>query len=306
MQKAIYNKYSEFLKEKFKEKVYKLPISLNLTCPNRDGTKGRGGCIYCSEEGGSFENLPNDLSIKTQLEKNKIYIGKKYNAKKFIAYFQSFTNTYLPIEDFKKNFEAATSVEGIIGVSISTRPDTIGDEFIEYLKTKNEEYFITVELGLQSVNDKTLKIINRGHDLSDFIDAVLRLKKNNLRVCAHLILNLPWDDSDDIIKAADILSALKVDEVKLHSLYITDKTKLGEMYKKGELKLKTEAEYIIAASNFLSHLDENIVVQRLLGRNPEENSLFSNWGKSWWKIQDEILSYMTENNLYQGKLCKFK
>lgn len=191
-------------------------------------------------------------------------------------------------------------------MSISTRPDTIGDEFIEYLKQKNEEYFITVELGLQSVNDKTLKMINRGHDLSDFIDAVLRLKKNNIRVCAHLILNLPWDDSDDIIAAANILSALKVDEVKLHSLYITDNTKLGEMYKKGDLKLKTEEEYIIDTSNFLTHLNENIVVQRLLGRNPEENSLFSNWGKSWWKIQDEIINYMQKNDLYQGKFCKFK
>ena len=302
----MYNKYSEFLKDEFQEKVYKLPISLPLTCPNRDGTKSTGGCIYCSEEGGSFENLSNRLTITEQLEKNKEYIGKKYNAKKFIAYFQSFTNTYLPIEKFIENFEEAISVDEIVGVSISTRPDTIGDEFIEYLKTKKNDYLITVELGLQSVNNKTLKILNRSHNLSDFIDAVLRLKKADLRVCVHLILNLPWDDLDDVIEAANILSILRVDEVKLHSLYINKGTKLGEMYEKGELKLKTEEEYVIYVSNFLSHLYEKIAVQRLLGRNPKENSLFSNWDKSWWKIQDEIIDYMTKNDLYQGKLCKFK
>lgn len=302
----LYYKYSEFLKETFGEKVYKLPISLDLTCPNRDGTCSTGGCIYCSEEGGSHENLENSLSIKEQLEINKKYIGSRYGAEKFIAYFQSFTNTYMDFDEFKSNIEQVLEVEDIVGISISTRPDCIEDEFLDYLKGLNQEFLITLEYGLQSVNNKTLKIINRGHFLSDFVDAVIRTKKRNLRVCAHLILNLPWDDMEDVIEGANILSILNVDEVKLHSLYIVDNTKMGEMYKNGEFVLHSKEDYIKRVSTFLAYLDEKIVLQRLLGRAPEEKTLFSNWDTSWWKIYDEIMEYMKENNLKQGIKCKFK
>ncbi len=302
----LYYKYSEFLKETFGEKVYKLPISLDLTCPNRDGTCSTGGCIYCSEEGGSHENLENSLSIKEQLEINKKYIGSRYGAKKFIAYFQSFTNTYMDFDEFKSNIEQVLEVEDIVGISISTRPDCIEDEFLDYLKGLNQEFLITLEYGLQSVNNKTLKIINRGHFLSDFVDAVIRTKKRNLRVCAHLILNLPWDDMEDVIEGANILSILNVDEVKLHSLYIVDNTKMGEMYKNGEFVLHSKEDYIKRVSTFLAYLDEKIALQRLLGRAPEEKTLFSNWDTSWWKIYDEIMEYMKENNLKQGIKCKFK
>lgn len=302
----LYYKYSEFLKETFGEKVYKLPISLDLTCPNRDGTCSTGGCIYCSEEGGSHENLENSLSIKEQLEINKKYIGSRYGAEKFIAYFQSFTNTYMDFDEFKSNIEQVLEVEDIVGISISTRPDCIEDEFLDYLKGLNQEFLITLEYGLQSVNNKTLKIINRGHFLSDFVDAVIRTKKRNLRVCAHLILNLPWDDMEDVIEGANILSILNVDEVKLHSLYIVDNTKMGEMYKNGEFVLHSKEDYIKRVSTFLAYLDEKIALQRLLGRAPEEKTLFSNWDTSWWKIYDEIMEYMKENNLKQGIKCKFK
>lgn len=302
----LYYKYSEFLKETFGKKVYKLPISLDLTCPNRDGTCSTGGCIYCSEEGGSHENLENSLSIKEQLEINKKYIGSRYGAEKFIAYFQSFTNTYMDFDEFKSNIEQVLEVEDIVGISISTRPDCIEDEFLDYLKGLNQEFLITLEYGLQSVNNKTLKIINRGHFLSDFVDAVIRTKKRNLRVCAHLILNLPWDDMEDVIEGANILSILNVDEVKLHSLYIVDNTKMGEMYKNGEFVLHSKEDYIKRVSTFLAYLDEKIALQRLLGRAPEEKTLFSNWDTSWWKIYDEIMEYMKENNLKQGIKCKFK
>lgn len=302
----VYNKYSDFLKDKFGEKVYKLPISLPLTCPNRDGTKGYGGCIYCSEEGGSHENLKNILSITQQLETNKEYIGSRYGAKKFIAYFQSFTNTYLPYEDFEKNIEAVLQVPDIVGISISTRPDCISNQMLDYLATFQKDYMITLEYGLQSVNNRTLEIINRGHKLSDFIDAVIRTKRRQLRVCTHIIGNLPWDTEDDIVEAANILSILEVDEVKLHSLYILKDTKLGEMYKRGDFKMGIKEDYIHRVIVFLTYLDERIVVQRLLGRAPEENSLFANWNTSWWKIQDEILDRMKKENLYQGKNCKFK
>lgn len=302
----VYNKYSEFLKNEFGEKVYKLPISLPLTCPNRDGKVGYGGCIYCNEEGGSFENLENTKSIKTQLEENKEYIGSRYGAKKFIAYFQSFTNTYLPFEDFKENIEEVKSVEDIVGISISTRPDFIPDDYLDYLKSLKDNYMITMEYGLQSVNNQTLKKINRGHYLSDFLDGVIRTKKRGLRVCVHLILNLPWDDRVDVLEAAKILNLLGVDEVKLHSLYIVEGTKMGQMYKNNEFQMGTLEEYIERVILFLTHLDKDIKVQRLLGRSPKEDSLFSNWDMSWWKIQDMIVEEMENRKLYQGIYSNFK
>ncbi|NLV87805.1 MAG: TIGR01212 family radical SAM protein [Tissierellia bacterium] len=298
---TVYNTYSNYLMREFKEKVYKLPISLPLTCPNRDGTLGFGGCIFCGEEGGSFENLPSSLSIKEQLIKNKEYIGEKYKAKKFIAYFQNFTNTYLPFKAFQSAIED-TIIEDIVGISISTRPDCISDEHLEYLSYIKEKHDlnITIELGLQSVNYHSLMKINRGHTLGEYIDTAIRLKKYGLRNCTHLILNLPWDDKIDVIENAKIVSALGVDEIKLHALYIVEGTVLGELYKRGEITLISKDEYIERVISFLEHLDPNIVIQRIIGRAPEENLLFVNWSESWWKIRDEIVSIMEERNTRQG------
>lgn len=301
----LYYKYSDFLRDSYGEKVYKLPIKLPLTCPNRDGKLGRGGCIFCSETGGSHENLESSLSIKDQLEKNKTYIGSRYGAKKFIAYFQSFTNTYLSIDDFIKNIEEVRKVEDIVGIAISTRPDCIGEEYLDYLQGLKDQYMITLEYGLQTVNNKTLEKINRGHSLSDFLDAVLRTKKRGLRVCTHLILNLPWDDLDDALEAANILSVLKVDEIKLHSLYLAQGTKMAQMYENGDFVLGSKEDYIKTVSKFLAYLDKDIAIQRLLSRIPAEESVFSNWSTSWWKVQDEIIAYMKAHKLYQGKLCRF-
>lgn len=298
---TVYNTYSKYLSDKFGEKVYKLPISLPITCPNRDGTVGSGGCIFCGEEGGSFENLSSSLTIKEQLERNKEYIGKKYNAKKFIAYFQNFTNTYLPFGKFKGCIEEAL-IDDVVGISISTRPDCINDKYLEYLSKIKKDYNIdiTVELGLQTVNYLTLRKINRGHTLAEYIDASIRIKRYDVRNCTHLILNLPWDTNIDVIENAKILSALGIDEIKLHALYIVDKTQLGNLYKKGEISLISKEEYIERVILFLEHLDPNIVVQRIIGRAPEENLLFVNWNESWWKIRDEIVSIMESRNSRQG------
>ena len=303
---TVYNTYSKYLSDKFGEKVYKLPISLPLTCPNRDGTVGRGGCIFCGEEGGSFENLSSSISIKEQLEKNKEYIGNRYKAKKFIAYFQNFTNTYLPFESFKESIDQVL-LEDVVGISISTRPDCINDNYLEYLSKIKDMYNmdITIELGLQTVNYSTLEKINRGHTLAEFIDASIRIKKYGLRNCTHIILNLPWDKEIDVIENAKILSALGIDEVKLHALYIVDGTTLGTLYKNGQINLISKEEYMERVILFLEYLDPNIVVQRIIGRAPEENSLFVNWNESWWKIRDTIISLMESRNSKQGIKCNY-
>lgn len=298
----VYRSYSTFLRDKFGEKVYKTPINLPLTCPNRDGNLGFGGCTFCGTEGGSFENLSATLSVKEQIDKNMDYIGGRYNAKKFIVYFQNFTNTYLEIDVFKKHIKDSIR-DGVVGISISTRPDCINNHHLQFLNEIKKEYglLITIELGLQTVNYHSLIKINRGHGLSEFIDAVLRIKKHGLRVCAHLILNLPWDNMIDTIENSKILSSLGIDEVKLHALYIVKGTTMGNQYSNEEFEMISKDEYKNRVIEFLEYLDPKIVVQRIIGRAPRENGLFVNWNTSWWKIRDEIVETMQLNNSYQGK-----
>ena len=297
----VYRRYSDFLREKFGEKVYKLPVKLDLTCPNRDGTCGVGGCIFCGEEGGSFEN--NFGSVRDQLLKNKELIKNKYKANKYIAYFQNFTNTYMPFEDFKRVIEESL-IEGVVGISISTRPDYLPRRHLDYLEELNKNYFVTVEIGLQTPNYHSLKKLNRGHGLSEFIDAALKLKKRNLNVCTHIIIGLPWDDDLDILECAKILNVLGIDEVKIHALYILKDTALGKMYERGEIEPISLDDYKKKVILFLRNLKDDIIVERIIGRAPYENSLFCNWNTSWWKIRDDIINVMHENGYTQGDLVK--
>lgn len=304
MKNRLFYKYSDFLKEKYGEKVYKLPINLDITCPNRDGTIGTKGCYFCSEVGTGFESLSNNMTVREQIEKNKNYIGKRYGAKKFIAYFQNYTNTYMPLDIFKNYMEDAC-VDGIVEINVSTRPDCINEDYLNILKgiSKEKNVSITIELGLQSSNDETLKKINRGHGVNEYIHAVKLIKEYNFCICTHLILNLPWDTMIDIINSAKLMNELGIPQVKLHSLYIAKETVFEKLYINNEIQICSKDEYIDRVITFLSYLSKDIVVQRLLGRAPKEDTLFCNWGESWWKIKEEIEEKMLINNLYQGKIC---
>ncbi|WDV48253.1 TIGR01212 family radical SAM protein [Clostridiaceae bacterium M8S5] len=301
-----YRTYSQYLKNKYNAKVYKLPINLPVTCPNRDGCVGEGGCIFCGEVGAGFENLDNKLTVSQQINQNMQYIKEKYKANKFIAYFQNFTNTYVDFKAFKQYINEAIK-PNIVEISISTRPDCINDNILDFLKQIKIEnnIEITIELGLQTVNYKTLKIINRGHTLAEFIDSVLRIKERGFEVCAHLILNLPWDDVTDVIENAKILSALKVDYVKLHSLYIVRDTYLAQLYKQDKIQMLSKEDYINRVILFLKYLKKDIVVERLLGRAPKKETLFVNWNTSWWKIKDEIVEKMNDLHAKQGDVCDY-
>ncbi|AEV69611.1 TIGR01212 family radical SAM protein [Acetivibrio clariflavus] len=298
----LYNKFSEYLKNKYGSKVYKLPLNLPVTCPNRDGKLSDKGCSFCGEEGAGFENLPSFMSVSEQLGRNSKYIGENYKSQKFIAYFQNYSNTYLPLENFKGYILEACR-DNIVAIYISTRPDCVASEYLEFLKEVKQEKSvdIVIELGLQTVNYHTLKQLNRGHLLAEFIDAVLAVRSFGLESCAHYILDIPMDSMEDVIEGARVLSALKVNQVKCHSLYILKGTELGDRYLKGEIVPVTYEEYIERAITFLEYLDPEIVIQRLIGRAPEERSLFCNWGMSWWKLQDLIEKKMTEEGRYQGK-----
>lgn len=301
-----YKVYSEHLQRKYREKVYKIPVNLPLTCPNRDGSIGKDGCTFCAEAGAGFECLSSNVPVKEQLEQNMAYIGPKYGAKKFIAYFQNYTNTYLPLEDFKQAIYDALH-EDVVAIAISTRPDSINDKHLEFLSMVKETHQtdISIELGFQTANYRTLTKINRGHTLAEFIDAVNRIRKYDFEIVSHVILNLPYDDMEDVIESAKILTALQTDAVKIHSLYIAKGTKMAEQYLNGEFDLKTVEDYVEKVGVFLSYLGENIVVQRLVARAPEEETLFCNYGISWWKIKEMIDEYLEENDIVQGQKCDY-
>lgn len=299
--KQIYYKYSDYLKSKYGVKVYKLPVNLNITCPNRDGNISKGGCNYCGEIGAGFECLSSSLSVSEQIKANMEYIKKRYKAEKFIAYFQNFTNTYIPFDEFKEIIPKAV-LKDIVDISISTRPDCINDKYMEFLLSisQNHDINITIELGLQTANYHTLKNINRGHGLAEYIDACINIKKYKFDICTHVILNLPFDNMSDVIETSKIVSSLKTDHVKLHALYILKNTKLAKQYLNKEFNLISVDEYVERVITFLEYLSPYISIQRIIGRAPEKDTLFTNWGMSWWKIKDIIENKMINDNISQG------
>jgi len=301
--KERYNVYSQYLKRKYGEKVYKLPLFTVRTCPNRDGTLGRGGCDFCDEMGSGFNCLYNDISISEQIKKNKEFVKKRYKANLFIAYFQAFSNTYQPLQEFKKNVLQVLEEKDIVEIAISTRPDCINDHYLDFLLDvkKNRNIEINIELGLQTVNYHILKNINRGHSLAEFIDAVLKIKAKGLKTTVHLILNLPESDMLDVIESAKIVSALKIDYAKLHSLYIVNGSVFGKKLKENNIHLCNKEEYISRAVHFLEYLDPKIVIQRLVARGPRDKTIFENWNQSWWSIKQEIESALEKRNTHQGR-----
>lgn len=300
-EKKFYYTYSDYLKNRYGEKVYKLPVNLPVSCPNR--TNGQKGCHFCAEAGTGFEAMDSSCSVKLQLQKTRELIEKKYKAHKFIAYFQNYTNTYLPLPDFKSYMEEAALTEDIVEISVSTRPDCIREDYLQVLKEISFRHGcrISVELGLQTANYHTLQNINRGHGLAEFIDAVLMIKKCGFDICAHVILNLPGDNISDSIETAKILSALGVNAVKAHSLYIAKNTLLCEAYENGTITLCSKEEYFNRLLAFLEYLSPDIAVERLFSRIPEKDCVFCNWGTSWWKLKSEFLEKLEKEGSCQGR-----
>jgi len=302
MNQRLYYKYSDYLKDKYKEKVYKVPVNVNTTCPNRDGNIGYGGCIFCGEEGAGFELLDKENSIKNQISKNKKFISKRYKAEKFIIYFQNFTNTYINFKIFKTNILESIDSD-VVEIAVSTRPDCITDEILTFLKEIKDKNKINInfELGLQTCNYKSLKKLNRGHTLAEYIYTANRIKNIGFDLCTHIILNLPWDEVDDAVENAKIVSSIKTDTVKIHSLYILKDTILGKMYEEEKISIIDKDEYIERMILFLEYLNPEIGIQRLFSRAPKERTLFCNWDTSWWKLKDDLINKMNEKRSFQGK-----
>lgn len=302
MDKQLYYPYSAYLKDKYHEKVYKLPVNLPVTCPNR--LHGKRGCSFCAECGTGFESLDSVLSVEQQLAQNKEHIAARYKAKKFIAYFQNYTNTFLPVSLFRMYMEEAAHFPDVVEIAVSTRPDCINHEYLDVLNSVSKKYHqnITIELGLQTVNYHTLAKINRGHTLAEYIEAAILIKRYGFELCTHVILNLPEDTIEDTIETAKVLSALSTDCVKVHSLYIAKNTQLCEDYENGTITLCSKEEYYRRVIAFLEHLNPQIAIERLFSRIPEEDAVFCNWQTSWWKLKDALETLMEAEGHYQGRL----
>lgn len=296
----FYYKYSDYLKNHYHEKIYKLPVNLPVSCPNRING---GGCTFCAEKGTGFEAMDSSIPVALQLNQTGDYIRRRYKAKRFIAYFQNYTNTYMPLECLEKYVREAADVPNIVEIDISTRPDCISDDYLKMLASISTEtgLAIGIELGLQTVNYHTLNAVNRGHGLAEYIDSCLRIKKYGLLLCSHVILNLPGDCLEDVIETSKIISILQNDLVKIHSLYIAKNTVMGEAYKNHEFSVCTKEDYFLRLRMFLEYLNPQVGVERLFSRIPEKDAFFSNWQTSWWKLHDEFIKYMETSKSYQGK-----
>ncbi len=301
METHRYYPFSSFLKDNFSVKVHKVSIHAGFTCPNRDGLVGVGGCIYCANE--SFSpNVRETISpIKEQVEKGVEFLKKRYRAEKFIAYFQAFTNTYADIDTLKTRYDEALSNNDIIGLSIGTRPDCISDEILDLIHNYTKKYHVWVEYGLQSIHDRTLRLINRGHDFRSFQDAVSRTKlKGSIKICAHIILGLPGENRDDMMETARTVSSMDIDAIKLHHLYVAKKTAMADKYLKGDIKTLKMEEYVPLVCDFLERISPEIVIQRLVGDTHGDFLISPVWNVTKGEVFAAITDEFKKRNSYQG------
>ena len=295
-----YHTLTYFYQQKFKEKICKVSLNANFTCPNIDGKVGFGGCIYCSKLGsGDFAGNPKDDLI-TQFEKGKKLMQKKWPNAKFIAYFQAHTNTYAKVETLKNYFEPFIAREDVIGLSIATRSDSITDECLDYLTDINKRTYLIVELGLQTIHDKTSKLINRCSTLKNFEEMVKKLKERNITVVVHIINGLPYETEDMMLETVKYLNTLNIDGIKIHMLHILKDTPLAKYYEKNKFKILTKEEYVNIVIKQLEYLRPEIVIHRLTGDPDPKNIIEPTWLIKKFTVLNEIDKLMAKNDLYQG------
>ncbi len=294
-----YHTYNFFLRNKFGGKVMKISLNGGFTCPNIDGTKGFGGCTYCSSSGsGDFAGDPS-LDIHRQFEEVRAMMTNKWEGK-YIAYFQANTNTYAPLSRLKTLYESALSEKDVIGLSVATRADCISEEIADYLKELSEKTYLTVELGLQTIHDKTGERINRCHSYEDFLIGYEMIKKRGIPVCVHLINGLPDETHDMMVETAREVGKLRPDFVKLHLLHIIKGTKIAEEYERGEFSLMTLPGYVSVICDQLEVLPKETVIQRVTGDGKKEDLIGPLWSLKKFVVMNEIDKEMARRNSHQG------
>jgi hypothetical protein len=296
-----YYDLNTYLRSIFGYRVQKITVDAGLTCPNRDGSISHGGCIYCNIRGSGTGAHAKGLSITRQLSNGKNSLSKRYKARKFIAYFQSFSNTYAPLQALKRLYDEALDVDDIVGLSIGTRPDCVDEAVLDLLQQYAKRCLVWIEYGLQSARDATLAFMNRGHDVQCFKDAVEKTKNRGIKICAHVILGLPHETRQDMLHTAATIARLGIDGVKLHLLYVVKGTPLETLYRKGDFKCLEQRAYVDLVCDFLERIPAEMVIQRLTGDPHRKELVAPGWALNKTETLNLIHQTLEKRDSWQGK-----
>ena len=297
-----YNDYGTWFRQRFPYKVQKISVDAGFTCPNRDGRLGTGGCIYCNNDSFNPSYCQREKSVKQQLVEGKEFFRRKYPEMRYMAYFQAFTNTYSTLDHLKSLYEEALDVEDVVGLVIGTRPDCIDDTLLDYLTQLARQTMVTLEYGIETANDDTLRLIRRGHDFQCVRDAVERTKGRGIVIGGHVILGLPGEDAEESVRQATIMSELGLDVLKIHQMQIIRGTRLAQMYAENPFHLYSPEEYSELIVRYLEHLSEDMVVERFASQSPKEMLIAPKWGLKNYELTNLIVNKMKREGRRQGSL----
>jgi radical SAM protein (TIGR01212 family) len=295
-----YYDLKSFWRNRFGSKLYKLQIDAGFTCPNRDGTASTGGCIYCDGRGSRLRQSGPLPSISEQIRRGKEYYKTHRNAGKFIAYFQTFTNTYGPIEKLRQLYDEALAQDDVVGLSVGTRPDCVPDDIIDLFQEYAKHSHVWLELGLQSIHNRTLKYINRGHSLETYFDAVRRAAGKNIHICTHIIVGLPGETREDMLETARIIATLPIQGIKIHLLLALRGTKMGDLYEQGKITLLERDDYVRIVCDILEILPPEMVIQRLTADGYRDIFLAPRWAINKMEVLNGIDRELEKRNTFQG------
>ena len=299
-----YNDFPTYFRNLYSERVQKVSVDAGFTCPNRDGTKGVGGCTYCNNKTfkPTYCNLEN--SVTSQVQQGIEFFAKKYNSMKFLAYFQAYTNTYAPLDDLKRLYEEALQHPKIVGLVISTRPDAVNEELLDYLAELSKKVYVMVELGLESHLDRTLERINRGHSFVESVWALKETAKRGINNCAHMILGLPGESRQELLDQARVISKLPVKNLKLHQLQIHKGTVMAKQFRDNpeQFKLYSAEEYIELVVDYLELLNPSIIVERFISQAPADLLIAPKWGLKNFEFVAKVEKRLAERDTWQGRL----
>lgn len=299
-----WNDYSSYIRRTFGQRVQKISVNAGFTCPNRDGKISKEGCIYCTNKSFSPFYCNSDDSISEQLRKGIDFFSPKYKAQKYLAYFQTYTNTYDNINVLRRKYEEALSVDGVIGLVISTRPDCVNDDIMRLLADYAKEKYVEIEFGLESTKNTALELINRGHTYEQAVDAIMLAQKYGIMSGVHLILGLPYETEDDFYLHAEKISQLPISTLKLHQMQVLKGTRLESLYFENkslfaDLSLEN---YVRIVANFLDMLNPEIIVERLTSESPREMVLYPDWnGRKNFEVSHIVNAFMKKNGMFQGR-----
>lgn len=296
-----YNDFGNWLRSRFQFRVQKISINAGFSCPNRDGSIGRGGCIYCDNRTFNPSYCDTASSIRKQIEAGKEFFSRKYPEMRYLAYFQAYTNTYGKTESLKRIYEEALSVDGVVGIVIGTRPDCMPDELLDYLEKLNRQTFMIVEYGIESANDETLRRINRGHTFGCACRTIERTVERGIITGGHIIIGLPGEDRKESLRQAPLISATKLNILKMHQMQIIRGTRLAEEYAGHPFHTYTAEEYIDLISQYIQYLRSDLVLERFVSQSPKEMLIAPDWGLKNYEFTNMLTNHMKKTGARQGR-----